>query len=158
MLYRSSHSVYDCRYHVIWCTKYRKRLLREAHEREECKVLLRRIGKEYGMEVYSVEVDVDHVHLYVQIPPQRSVGRAVGIFKSISSRKLFQRFPYWKRKLWAGELWADGYTARTVGEAVTGWVVKKYLELHDSKAPDPVQAELFSPGITRKPKTTTRKE
>ena len=66
MLYRSSHSVFDCRYHLIWATKYRKRLLSNQHEREECERLLRRIGEEYGMEVYAAEVDTDHVHLYVQ--------------------------------------------------------------------------------------------
>lgn len=146
MLYRSSHSVFDCRYHLIWSTKFRVRLLKEKHEREDCERLLRRIGTEYGMEVYAVEVDVDHVHLYVQVPPQRSVGRAVGIFKSLSSRKLFQRFPYLKRKMWSGSVWSAGYTVKTVGEAVTGRMIKKYIEQHEAKVFGPVQGELFPKG------------
>ena len=96
------------------------------------------------MEVYAAEVDEDHVHLYVQVPPQRSVGKAVGIFKSLSSRKVFHRFPYLKKKLWAGELWSGGYTAKSVGQAVTGRMVAKYLELHEGKAHGPVQPELFT--------------
>ena len=148
MLYRSSHCVFDCRYHLIWTTKYRKRLLKNEHERVECERLLRRVGQEYGMEIYAVEVAEDHVHLYVQVPPQRSVGRAVGMFKSISSRLLFKRFPYFKRKLWGGELWNDGYTAKTVGLAVTGRMVAKYLDQHEEKVFGPVQTEFFPSGKT----------
>jgi len=88
MLYRGSHSVYDCRYHLIWSFKYRKRALEHQHEGEECEKQLREIADHYGMEVYTIEVASDHVHIYIQIPPQRSVGRAVGILKSISARKM----------------------------------------------------------------------
>jgi len=142
MLYRSSHSVYDCRYHLIWSTKYRKRAFLHEHEREECKRLLGRTAREYGMEIYNIEVDVDHVHLQVQIPPQRSVGRAVGILKSVSARMMFKRFAYLKRKLWAGELWEDSYTAKTVGQGVTAEMVAQYIETHQARAFEPVQAEL----------------
>ena len=144
MFRRTSHAVFDCKYHLIWTVKYRKRALANEHEREECARLLRRIGDEYGMEVEAVEVDEDHVHLHAVIPPQRSVGRAVGIFKSLSARKMFKRFPYLKRKLWAGELWSDGYCVRSVGEGVTAGMVRRYIESHRDKALEPVQAELFS--------------
>jgi len=143
MFRRSSHTVFDCRYHLIWTTKYRKRALSNEHEREECEKLLRRAAQEYGMEIDAIEVDEDHVHLYIQIPPQRSVGRAVGILKSISARSMFKRFPYLKRKLWAGELWSASYFARSVGEGVTGALIKRYIELHEERALGPAQAELF---------------
>lgn len=113
------------------------------HEREECKKLLRRAALEYGMEIDSIEVDVDHVHISIQIPPQRSVGRGVGILKSISARMMFKRFPYLKRMLWAGELWSDGYFARTMGEGVTAAMVKRYIDSHQERALGPAQAELF---------------
>ena len=116
------------------------------HEREECEKLLRRAGQEYGMEVMTLEVDVDHVHIYIQVPPQRSVGRAVGILKSISARVMFKRFPYLKRKLWAGELWEDSYFARTVGEGVTAEMVQRYIKSHADKALESVQTELFTKG------------
>ena len=144
MFKRSSHAVFDCRYHLIWTVKYRKRALKHQHEREECEELLRRVGREYGMEVDAVSVDEDHVHVSIEIPPQRSVGRAVGILKSISARKMFKRFPYLKRQLWAGELWSDGYFARTTGEGVTAAVVKRYIESHEERALGPVQPELFT--------------
>ena len=117
-----------------------------AHEREECESLLRRAAQEYGMAIETLEVDVDHVHVYIQIPPQRSVGRAVGILKSISARAMFKRFPYLKQKLWAGELWGDSYFARTVGDGVTAEMVKRCIENHEARASESAQAELFPKG------------
>jgi Transposase IS200 like len=86
---------------------------------------------------------VDHVHLYIQIPPQRSVGEAVRILKSISSRMLFKRLPYLRRKMWSGYIWSAGYAVKSLGEAVTGKVLRKYLEEHKAKAFGPAQPELF---------------
>ena len=117
-LHRSSHAVFDCQYHLVWATKYRKRALTLPHEREYCEKVLRRAAAEYGMNIRAMEVDEDHVHIYIDIPPQRSVGRAVGILKSVSARLVFKRFAYLRRKLWGGELWNDFYFARTVGEGV----------------------------------------
>jgi putative transposase len=91
----------------------------QSHEREFCEQVLRRAASEYGMNIQALEVDEDHVHVYIDIPPQRSVGRAVAILKSVSARLMFKRFSYFRRKLWAGEFWGDSYFVRTVGEGVT---------------------------------------
>jgi putative transposase len=128
---------------VIWSTKYRKRVLTLPHERDFCGEVLRRAAEEYGMRIEDIEVDEDHVHLYIQIPPQRSVGRAVMILKSVSARAVFKRFGYMRRKLWAGELWGDGYFVRTVGEGVTAAMVKRYIQKHAEKGLEPAQGELF---------------
>jgi putative transposase len=55
------------------------------------------------MNVIVIEVDIDHVHIYMEIPPQISVGRAVRILKSLSARYMFKKFPYLKRLFWSGE-------------------------------------------------------
>ena len=143
MFRRSSHSIYDCRYHLIWTVKYRKRALKHPQEKEECEKVLRRTALEYGMEIEVIEVDEDHVHLCIQIPRQRSVGKAVGILKSISARKMFKRFPYFKKMLWAGELWSDGYFVRSLGEGVTAEIVRRYIESHEERALGSAQSELF---------------
>ena len=98
------------------------------------------------MNIKALEVDVDHVHIYIEIPPQRSVGRAVGILKSASARMVFKRFGYLRRKLWGGELWGDAYFARTVGEGVTAAIVRKYIAEHADKGLPPAQGELFPKG------------
>lgn len=144
--HRSSHSVFECQYHVVWVTKYRKRVMTLSHEREFCEQVLRRAASEYGMNIKSIEVDEDHVHLYIEIPPQRSVGGAVGILKSVSARLMFKRFGYVRRKLWAGEFWGDSYFVRTVGEGVTAAMVKRYIEKHADRGLEPVQGELFPLG------------
>ena len=103
------------------------------HEREYCESVLRRVGEEYGMPIESLEVDQDHVHLYVKIPPQMSVGEAVRVFKSISARMMFKRFGYLKAKLWARRLWGSSYFVRSVGEGVTAEMVKQYIKEHELK-------------------------
>jgi putative transposase len=141
--HRSSHSVFECQYHVVWATKYRKRVMTLPHEREYCEQALRRAATEYGMNIQSIEVDEDHVHLYIEIPPQRSVGRCIGILKSVSARFMFKRFSYFKKKLWAGEFWGDSYFVRTVGEGVTAAMVRRYISDHAEKGLEPAQGELF---------------
>lgn len=144
--HRSSHAVFDCQYHLIFVTKYRKKVLTLSHEREYCEKVLRRAASEYGMHVQEIEVDEDHVHIYIEIPPQRSVGRAVGILKSVSARMVFKRFAYLRRKLWGGELWSDSYFARTVGEGVTAAMVRRYILEHADKGLSPAQGDLFPKG------------
>jgi len=143
--HRSSHAVWDCRYHLVWSTKYRRRALKKP-EQEACEKLLRRIAEKYGMNIVSMEVDLDHVHLYIEIPPQRSVGEAVRILKSISARLLFQRFPNIKRYLWGGHLWEASYFVRAVGDGVTAEMVRRYIEHHAEKAQNSAQLELFPKG------------
>jgi len=116
------------------------------HEREYCEQILRRATEEYGMIIQSIEVDQDHVHLYMEIPPQKSVGKAIGILKSVSARMMFKRFNYMRRKLWGGEFWGDSYFVRTVGEGVTAAMVKRYIELHANKGLEPAQMDLFPKG------------
>jgi putative transposase len=65
------------------------------------------------------------------------------ILKSVSARAVFKRFGYMRRKLWAGELWGDGYFVRTVGEGVTAAMVKRYIQKHAEKGLEPAQGELF---------------
>jgi putative transposase len=152
--HRSSHAVFECQYHLVWVTKYRKKVLTLHEERKFCEAILRRAAQEYGMHIQALEVDVDHVHIYIEVPPQRSVSRAVGILKSVSARAMFARFSYMKKKLWAGEFWGDSYFARTVGEGVTAAMVRHYINSHAEKGLEPAQGSLFPKGTptkTRRP-------
>lgn len=141
--HRSSHAVWDCRYHLIWSTKYRKRVLKSEVERDACEKELRRIAEQYDMNIQTIEVDIDHVHIYVEIPPQRSVGSAIGVLKGLSARYMFERFPNLKKLLWRGHLWESSYCVRSVGEGVTAEMVRKYIEKHSEKAQSSVQMSLF---------------
>ena len=160
MFRRSSHAVFDCRYHLVWATKRRRRALVRPEEREYCARLLRRVGEKYEMDVLALEVDVDHVHLFVEIPPQQSVGQAVRWFKSLSARHLLRKFPYLRRSFYSGAVWSPSYFVRTVGDGVTAETVRRYIETHDARGDlDSVQAELFEPSAdAKRPRRKPRSE
>jgi putative transposase len=97
------------------------------------------------MEIHAIEVDIDHVHIYLEIPPQMSIGKAVRVLKSLSARHMFTKFPYLKQTFWSAQMWSPSYFVRSIGEGVTAEMVKRYIETHEEKVAgeDSVQAELF---------------
>jgi len=129
-LKRSSHAVYDTAYHLVWCPKYRKKIFAEDEVRERAEQLIREICEEYVIDVEEMEVAVDHVHILVSFSPKLAIGDVVRIIKSISARELFREFPQIKKRLWSGELWEDGYFARTVGDRMTRQIIDKYIKHH----------------------------
>lgn len=141
-LKRASHAVYDTTYHLVWCPKYRKDIFGQEEVRERAGQLIREICEEYVIEVKEMEVAADHVHILVSFPPRRSIGEVVRIIKSISARELFREFPRIKKRLWAGELWEDGYFARTVGDRMTRQVIEKYIKHHRAIEQGPAQLDL----------------
>ena len=139
---RTSHSVYDTSYHLVWCPKYRRDIFKSTEIRKRAKELIDEICSEYNFEVQELEVSIEHVHLMVSIPPSRSIGDAIRIVKSISAKELFREFPELKRRLWSGELWEDGYFARTIGSRMTSEVIERYIKHHRELEQGPAQLHL----------------
>ena len=110
-LKRTSHAVYDTKYHLVWTPKYRKWVLR-GDVREEVGRVFVEISTNHGFEIDTMEIVVDHVHIFVSFPPRYSIARVVGMLKSISASVIFEKHPEVKRELWGGEFWEDGYFAR----------------------------------------------
>ena len=129
-LRRSSHAVYDLKYHFVWIPKYRKRIL-TPEIADYAKQVFRKTVEEYDMVIDTVEVVEDHVHIFLEAPPRLSPSRIVQILKSISARELFRQFPRLRRQLWGGKLWSRGYFVRAVGDEVTGDVIRRYIEYHE---------------------------
>jgi putative transposase len=138
---RTSHAVYDTNYHLVWCPKYRKKVFERAEIRERAEQLIVQISEEYGFEIIEFEVSIDHIHILLSFSPKHSIGEVVRIIKSISARQLFREFPSLKQRLWAGELWEDGYFARTVGDSMTRDVIKKYIAHHQKIKQGPAQLD-----------------
>ena len=126
---RTSHAVYEAKYHLVWCPKYRKKILIDG-VRNRVKELFLEIADHFDFEIDRCEVSEDHVHILLSFPPRYSVSKVVGILKSISGSKIFKEFPRIKKKLWGGHLWEQGYFFRTVGEQVTEDVIRKYIDNH----------------------------
>jgi putative transposase len=139
---QGAHTLWDCHYHLVWCPKYRKHLFSDVELHDYTWELFKKIGEEYDVVIEAMEIAEDHVHMMVEIPPKRSVAEVVRMFKSISGREIFEKFPGLKRRLWGGELWKDGYFVRSVGSDVTGAMVRRYIEVHKIKERRPAQLRL----------------
>ena len=137
---RAAHSAYDPAYHLVWSPKYRKGLLTGALA-TRVEELFCETGEAYDVTIEQMEVSVDHVHIFCSFPPRYAISQVVGRLKSLSARAVFKEFPWVKRKRWGGELWEDGYFARTVAAKVTAEVIRQYIRRH-KEAPDP-QLKLF---------------
>ena len=124
---RTSHAVYDLKYHMVWVPKYRKMILR-GELANGIKTSFREISERYGFDIDTMEVKDDHVHLFLSAPPRYSPARIVQIIKSISAKMVFKQFPEVKKELWGGEFWSDGYFVRSVGDKVTSEVIRRYIK------------------------------
>jgi putative transposase len=135
---RGSHTVWDCKYHLVWITKYRYPVLvgnepgAVGHRSRE---LLREIARSLELTIYAGAINRDHVHLLISIPPQLSVSRAVQFLKGKSSTKLLSEFPSLRKRYWGQHLWARGYWVASSGN-VTDDVWQKYIEGQKPEIPD----------------------
>lgn len=123
--YKSNRNVsYSCKYHVVWCPKYRRKVLIEGIE-ERLKQIITAVCQEHHSDILSMEIKPDHVHLLVECDPQFGIHRLVRLMKGRSSRLLRQEFPVLVRKL--PTLWTNSYFVSTVGGAPLA-VIKQYIE------------------------------
>ena len=127
MTLKSNHCAYDTHYHIVFPVKYRKALLSEP-----VSVALKEISKQleqrYEFELEQIGTDGDHIHLLVSFHPKYAIGQFVRLYKSITAKQLFLKFPELKKDLWGGEFWTDGYYVATVGEKGNWKIVEQYVK------------------------------
>lgn len=125
MKYKSNcNVVYSCKYHVVWCPKYRRPVLVEGVE-VRLKELIIEICSKMNVDIIEMEIMPDHVHLLIEVDPQYGIHRAVKQIKGVSSRVLRQEFSWLKSRI--PTLWTNSYFVSTVGGAPLA-VIKKYIE------------------------------
>ncbi|MFB9877324.1 IS200/IS605 family transposase [Planobispora siamensis] len=120
----NSNIAFQCAFHVVWCPKYRRRVLGGQIE-ARLKELIREVITDKQAWLIELEVMPDHVHLLVEVDPQYGIHRLVKAIKGRSSRVLRQEFPSLTSKL--PTLWTNSYFVATVGGAPVD-VVKRYVE------------------------------
>ena len=134
MSYRkTSHAVYDLKYHLVWITKYRKPVLR-GEVGLRLRELIRQTGEALDVYIEKGQVALDHVHLLVSVPPDVSVSDLMQRLKGRSSRKLLQEFGELERQFWGRHLWARGYFAASSGN-VTDEIIAQYIENQGKDTP-----------------------
>lgn len=124
-IYKSNNNVvYSCKYHVVWCPKYRRKILVNQIE-ERLKEILLSYATELSVDILEMEIMPDHVHLLLEVDPQFGIHKAVKSLKGYTSKILREEFPYLKTKL--PTLWTNSYFVSTVGGASLE-VIKQYIE------------------------------
>lgn len=110
-LYQLSHCTWECQYHLVWCPKYRGKVLGDTFIKQELKRIFKQIARWKGFMIHAWHVGDEHLHLHLSIPPKYSVSYAVEVLKGKSSswiKKKTTKFP-------KGTLWQRGYFVSTVG-------------------------------------------
>jgi putative transposase len=131
---RGSHTVWYCKYHMVWTTKYRYQVLADGVV-QRCRELLRELARSQEMVIYAGSINRDHVHMLIGIPLYISVSRVVQYLKGKSSHKLLSEYAGLRKRCWRQHLWARGYWVATSGN-VTDEVWKRYIEEQKLPAPD----------------------
>lgn len=123
--YKSNRNVvYSCKYHVVWCPKYRRDVLKDGVD-SRLKEIIHSVCNEHNAEVLEVEVMPDHVHLLVEVDPQFGIAKLIQAIKGRSSRLLRQEFRQCRTRV--PSLWTNSWFVSTVGGAPLE-VIKQYIE------------------------------
>ena len=135
-----SHAIWQCKYHIVWCPKYRFRVLEKAMAKT-VQFLIKQLCGWKKIEIIESNVQIDHVHLLLSIPPKYSISEVVGFLKGKSAIKIFDMHPELKKRYWGRHFWAKGYCVSTVG--LDEAKIKKYVkwQLHKDQVAE--QLELW---------------
>ena len=147
-----NHSVYQHEYHIVWGTRYRRKFLKE-YVKPEFESILKKIEKKYPtIHVVVMNINNDHVHLQMEIPPNLSVAVVVKKIKWTTSKIFKRRFKFIREMYLDGNIWSVGYFSSTIG--LNEKVIRDYI-VRQGREELPQQEGLsFSGNTARKPRTT----
>ena len=109
-----AHAVWECKNHVVWCPKYRFRIL-SGEVGRSIREIIRQLCEWKQVEILEGNVQKDHIHLVLSVPPKYSIAETIGFIKGKSAIKVFDRHLELKRRYWGRHFWAKGYCVSTVG-------------------------------------------
>jgi len=128
---KGSHTTFYHRFHVVWATKYRYRVLHGAM-RERIREIIRQTCDELGVHIVKGVLAQDHVHMFLSVPPNIALSKVMQRIKGRSSRRIQMEFPELRKRYWGRRFWARGYFSTTSGN-VTDDIILQYLELHSKR-------------------------
>ena len=134
---RHAHSVGWNVWHLQWCTKYRYKVFRQEYLKNICVIAIEEAAKRAKIDVIDLEVDIDHVHVIVNLPMTMNPTKALQLLKGFSARVVFKLVPNLRELYIRGHLWSPGKFAASVGH-ITLEKAKAYLETHHAKALLPI--------------------
>jgi putative transposase len=119
-----AHAVWESKYHVVWCPKYRFRIL-SGEVGRSIREIIRQLCEWKQVEILEGNVQKDHIHLVLSVAPKYSIAETIGFIKGKSAIKVFDRHLELKRRYWGRHFWAKGYCVSTVGLEETQ--IRKYV-------------------------------
>ena len=131
---KGAHTQYDLQVHVVWLTKYRKRIL-VGKVAQRLKILLMQGCSAKNITIIKGSVQSNHVHLLLAIPATLSMAQVMQYLKGRSSKKLQEEFPHLRKEYWGQHMWATGYFCRSVGK-VTQDMIEEYIENQNDNVDD----------------------
>ena len=131
---KSSHTVHAIKLHFVWITKYRYKVL-IGPVADRAREVIRQVCQRNKAEIIKGHMEPDHVHLFVDVPPNLPASKLMQYIKGVSSRKLQQEFSDLNKRYWGRHLWATGYFCASSG-TVTDEMIKEYLERHKDEGPE----------------------
>lgn len=124
--------VYSLQYHVVWCVKYRRKILTPDIE-ASLMAIIHKIAKDNGFEILEANTDKDHIHLLISCSPQHYIPNIMKALKGVSARLLMKEYGCsLKSKLWGGHLWNPSYFVATVSEN-TEAQIREYIQRQKEK-------------------------
>ena len=141
-LHRSAHTVYKTQYHIVWVTRFRRKVLVPGVERY-LRVKLVEVRKWYpDWEYVAIGIEPDHVHLHLVIPPKYAVSWVVETLKKNASRALSEKFAFLKQVYWDEDgIWTKGYFVSTVGANEA--IIRRYVAMQGQEDAGQAQSEWF---------------
>ena len=138
-----SNTLYECKYHLVFCPKYRNRILKDEigeYTKREIQNLLR---QKEGIEIMEMNVQVDHVHLVMWVPPKYAISDVLGYLKGKLAIRLFQKYEKVGKRLWGRHLWSRGYCVSTIG--INEEQIRQYVRWQEKqeKEIEKLQGKLF---------------
>ena len=134
-----SHTLYECKYHIVMCPKYRHRIFKDEIAEYAKQQLYSLCRQKDLVEVLELNVLVDHIHLVVSIPPKYSVSVIMGYLKGKLSIRLFQKYERLGKRYWGQHLWSRGYCVSTVG--LDEDKIRKYVKWQETKEKEVEQVQ-----------------
>lgn len=138
---RLSHSIYECKYHVVFCPKYRFKILKGEVGAYTERLIYKLVEQKKGVEVLELNVQADHVHAVLSVAPKYSISGIMGYLKGKASIRLFQRYERLGKRYWGRHLWSRGYCVSTVG--LDEEKIRKYVKWQEDKEKQLEQQGLF---------------
>ena len=114
-VYHGRGYVYSIQYHIVWCVKYRHKILDTIRE-NKLKEILNKIAEDNQFSILLINGDLDHIHLLIECSPQHYIPDIMKALKGVSARLMMKQYPQLKRKLWGGHMWNPSYFIATVSE------------------------------------------